>query len=115
MNCFVRRTAVLRSVGQAVCTPTHSFARFFSSTELNRPETWEALFTHNDVVLYDRVSDPDELVNLAHAYYRDRHRELILELNAKLNALLDAEGAAEEDGAHSLSSWLPLGSALAQP
>ena len=52
------------------------------------------------MVLYDRVSDPDELVNLAHAYYRDRHRELILELNAKLNALLDAEGAAEEDGAH---------------
>ena len=38
--------------------------------------------------------------HLAGLVRRDRHRELILELNAKLNALLDAEGAAEEDGAH---------------
>ena len=88
----------LRSVGQGVVTPTHKFMRFFDAAGHKTPDSWEALFCDNDVVLYDTERDRDELVNLAHPRYRARYRDLILRLNAALNAALDAEGASDEGG-----------------
>ena len=65
----------------------YSFGRYFSPLEPNRPADVDALFAHNDVVLYDRHEDPGETTNLALdptrrdlvANYRDRLEGLITE------------------------------------
>jgi arylsulfatase len=72
------------------------FARYFATGEHHMPRDWETLLAHNDLELYDLEADPDEIVNLAHE--PDAHRELILELNAKVNALIEREIGAD-DGA----------------
>jgi arylsulfatase len=66
----------------------YSFGRYFSPLEPNRPADLDALFAQNDVVLYDRETDPDELVNLA---ADSAHRDLVEEYRAKLEALITAE------------------------
>jgi len=65
-----------------------SFGRYFSPLEPNRPRTADELFAHNDVVLYDREADPDEMTNLASDPAK---RELVATYLAKLEALIDAE------------------------
>jgi arylsulfatase len=67
----------------------YQFSRYFSPRQHNRPTTLEALFAHNDVELFDLAQDPLELRNLA--LDRARHGDLLLAMNAKLNALVDAE------------------------
>jgi arylsulfatase len=66
----------------------YTFGRYFSPLEPNRPTDVDALVRDNDVVLYDRHTDPEETVNLA---ADPAHRELVATLSAKLEALLDAE------------------------
>jgi arylsulfatase A-like enzyme len=66
----------------------YSFGRYFSPMEPNRPADIEALFAANDVVLYDRVADPGELVNLA---ADPAHADLVASCSAKLEALISAE------------------------
>ena len=73
----------------------YKFARYFRATEHHKPRDWETLIAHNDLELYDTAADPDELVNLAHE--PDEHKAKILELNAKVNALIDAE-VGPDDG-----------------
>lgn len=87
------RTLELRALGQCVVTGRHKFGRFFSPRDHQLPETWDALFEANDVVAYDTLDDPYELVNLAHPRYRDRNRALLLRLNDALNAAIAAETA----------------------
>ena len=70
----------------------YSFGRYFSPVDPNRPADVDALFAHNDVVLYDRETDPHELVNLA---YLPEHRELVAEYSRKLEALITAEIGAD--------------------
>jgi arylsulfatase len=70
----------------------YSFGRYFAPNEPNRPRDVDALFAHNDVVLYDRQSDPDEQVNLAHDPAR---RELVERYSRRLEALIDAEIGAD--------------------
>ena len=53
------------------------------------PRDWETLVAHNDLELYDTQADPDEIVNLA--FKPDAEKSRILELNAKVNALIDSE------------------------
>ena len=67
----------------------YRFARYFSPRQHNRPGSVEALFRLNDVELYDVEADPLERNNLA--LDRDRNRELLEAMNAKLNALIDRE------------------------
>lgn len=67
----------------------YQFTRYFSPRQHNRPVTLDALFSLNDVELYDLQRDPQELDNLA--VDRARNAELIMTMNAKLNALIDAE------------------------
>ena len=43
----------------------YTFGRYFAPLEPNRPTDLDSLFAGNDVVLYDRRSDPAEMVNLA--------------------------------------------------
>jgi arylsulfatase A-like enzyme len=73
----------------------YQFSRYFSPRQHNRPTTLEALFAHNDVELFDLAQDPLEMRNLA--LDRARHGDLLLAMNAKLNALVDAE-VGEDNG-----------------
>ena len=43
----------------------YSFGRYFAPIAPNRPNDIDSLLADNDVVLYDRASDPDEITNLA--------------------------------------------------
>jgi arylsulfatase A-like enzyme len=66
----------------------HSFGRYFSPIDPNRPTDLESLFAHNDVVLYDRIADPDETDNLA---LDPAHQHLIAEYSTKLEQLISNE------------------------
>ena len=75
----------------------YKFARFFAPTDHNMPESWDDLTAMNDLELYDTLEDPGELTNLAAD--PDGSKELVLAMNAKLNALLRAE-VGVDDGRH---------------
>ena len=78
-----------RGAIRSVFDGRYQFARYFSPKQHNRPTSMEALFSLNDVELYDLERDPHELNNLA--LDRARHGELLLAMNDKLNRLIDAE------------------------
>ncbi|MGE0623670.1 MAG: sulfatase-like hydrolase/transferase [Pseudomonadales bacterium] len=67
----------------------YTFSRYFSPTEHHRPRDIDDLYRHNDLELYDRANDPGEMDNLA----ADRHAnaELVMAMNAKLEAIIAAE------------------------
>jgi arylsulfatase A-like enzyme len=67
----------------------YRFSRYFSPLQHNRPQTMEQINKVNDLELYDLVSDPHEARNLA--VDPRKHGELILAMNAKLNAIIDEE------------------------
>jgi arylsulfatase len=67
----------------------YQFTRYFSPKQHNRPTTLEDLYRLNDVELFDREADPDELTNLAAR--RGASRDLVVAMNDKLNRLIDAE------------------------
>lgn len=66
----------------------YTFGRYFSPLDPNRPADVDALLADNDVVLYDRETDPGETVNLADD---PAHRELVEAYRAKLEALISTE------------------------
>ena len=72
----------------------YSFGRYFSPIDPNRPTDVESLLAHNDVVLYDRVTDPDETTNLALDAAR---RDLIAEHSANLERLISDEIGNDRD------------------
>jgi arylsulfatase A-like enzyme len=76
----------------------YTFGRYFSPLEPNRPRTVQRLLADNDVVLYDRQTDPHEQVNLAND---PAHRELVSELSTRLEALIDAEIGSDT------RAWVP--------
>jgi len=67
----------------------YTFSRYFSPTEHHRPTSLADLYSFNDLELYDRVSDPDEVTNLAAD--RDANGDLVLEMSAKLESIIAAE------------------------
>lgn len=66
----------------------YTFGRYFSPLEPNRPTDLDALFASNDVVLYDRVADPGETMNLADDPGR---RDLVATLSGRLESLISDE------------------------
>jgi arylsulfatase A-like enzyme len=81
----VRKRGAVRSVFDG----RYVFSRYFSPKQHNRPATLEELYRLNDVELYDRESDPEELVNLAAG--RQPRRDLVAVMNEKLNRLIEQE------------------------
>ena len=79
----------LRGLIRGVFDGRYKFGRYFKLHEHHEPRDWETLLAHNDLELYDTHADPDEIVNLA--FHPDAHKERIVELNSKVNALIDSE------------------------
>ena len=75
-----------------------TFGRYFSPLAPNRPGDVDALLAKNDVVLYDRDSDPTEQHNLAN---EPASREVVAKYCALLESLIDAEIGAD------LHAWVP--------
>lgn len=67
----------------------YTFSRYFSPMEHHKPTNLDDLYRYNDLELYDRVNDPEEMVNLAAD--RDSNGELVLAMNKKLEAIITAE------------------------
>jgi arylsulfatase len=79
----------VRGLIRGVFDGRYKLGRYFRLAEHHEPRDWDTLLAHNDLELYDTHEDPDEIVNLA--FHPEAHKAQILELNAKVNALIDAE------------------------
>jgi arylsulfatase len=78
-----------RGAVRSVFDGRYQFTRYFSPKQHNRPTSVEELFKLNDVELFDLENDSHELNNLA--IDRRKSGDLLEEMNAKLNALLESE------------------------
>ncbi len=76
----------------------YKFARYFRPAEHHAPKDWETLLKHNQLELYDTRSDPDEITNLAAE--PDRYRGLIMDLNNRVNALIEKEVGRDDGEEH---------------
>ncbi|WP_421998872.1 sulfatase-like hydrolase/transferase [Reyranella sp.] len=90
----------LRVAIRSITDGRYRFTRYFPFRGYNTPRTLDELKAKNDLELYDLKDDPDEVVNLAYDF--DRNRELIATMNTKMNALIAAE-IGVDDG-----SFLPF-------
>jgi len=85
----LRPDLMKRGAIRSVFDGRYNFARYFSPKQHNRPTSLDLLFKLNDVELFDLQADPHEIKNLA--IDRKKSGDLLEAMNAKLNALLDAE------------------------
>jgi hypothetical protein len=86
-----RNRGALRSIFDG----RYRFSRYFSPIEFNRPTTYEDLVAKDDLEVYDHQEDPDETRNLAQD--GKAKAELMMALNATLNARIDEE-IGDDDG-----------------
>ncbi len=89
-----------RGTIRSVFDGRYKYSRYFSPKQHNQPRTLEDIFKLNDVELFDLEVDPDEMQNLVTE--PKKHGDLLLAMNDKMNALIDAEVDEPDDG-----SFLP--------
>ncbi|MCA0303301.1 MAG: sulfatase-like hydrolase/transferase [Proteobacteria bacterium] len=90
----------LRVCIRSITDERYRFTRYFGFRGFNTPLTLDDLRRDNDLELYDLQADPDEVVNLAHDF--ERNRDLVARMNGKLNAAIARE-IGVDDG-----SFLPF-------
>jgi len=78
-----------RGAIRSVFDGQHKFSRYFSPQQHHMPKSIEELYANNDIELFDLISDPNEMVNLATD--RKANGDLLLAMNEKLNALIEYE------------------------
>ena len=78
-----------RGTVRSVFDGRYKFSRYFSPTEHHKPADLDELYTYNDLELYDRENDPDEMKNLA--VDRTTNGHLVLAMSTKLEAIIAAE------------------------
>ncbi len=78
-----------RAMLRGIHTGRYKFGRYFAPSEHHVPTDWEMLTGHNDLELYDLDADPDEMKNLA--VDAEGHKDLILDLNERLNKAIEIE------------------------
>ncbi len=84
-----------RGAIRSVYDGRYKLNRYFSPQEHHIPRTIEELFANNDVELFDLVTDPNEMNNLA--IDRRGNGDLLVAMNDKLNALIASE-VGNDDG-----------------
>jgi arylsulfatase len=77
----------------------YKFARYFKPAEHHVPDDWQTLIRYNELELYDIETDPFEMDNMAND--PEAHRELIMGLNHRLNALIEAEVGVDDGSFYS--------------
>jgi len=87
---FLNRVAI-----RSIWDGRYRFSRYFSPVRFNTPGSLEELFEKNDVEVYDRRNDPEEMNNLAAD--PKRNGDLILALNQESNRRI-AEEVGEDNG-----------------
>jgi arylsulfatase len=80
-----------RELFRCVFDGRYKLVRFFGLGHYNQPTSIEQLLSDNDTALYDLLLDPEEMDNLANPTNPKYNEELLLTMNQKLNALIDAE------------------------
>ena len=80
-----------REMFRGVFDGRYKLVRYFGLAHYNLPQSVEELLANNDVALYDLRMDPEEMNNLANPQNPDYDEELLDMMNAKLNALIQAE------------------------
>ena len=86
-----------RTLGRGIITKKYKYSRWFAPGDHHVPTTWQTLVGRNDVELYDIEADPLEMTNLAED--PESQRALIMELNDRLNKLIERE-VGDDLGAH---------------
>ena len=94
----------LRVCIRSIVDERYKFSRYFSFRGFNTPATLEELRANNDLELYDLGNDPDETVNLAHDF--QRNRDLIAMMNGKLNTLIEREIGTDDGRFMHLDRWI---------
>ena len=80
-----------RELFRGVFDGRYKLVRYFGLGRYNLPTSVKELQADNDVALYDLSMDPEEMNNLANPTNPKYSEELLLTMNQKLNALIDAE------------------------
>jgi arylsulfatase A-like enzyme len=103
---FMQPDFKLRGAIRSIFDGRYRFSRYFSPLRFNLPTTYEALVANNDLEVYDLQEDPQEMRNLAQD---GKSKELIMALNAKLNARIEQEVGEDNGGFLTLLNghWYP--------
>jgi len=80
-----------RELFRGIFDGRYKLIRYFGLGNYHLPQSVAELLANNDVALYDLRNDPEEMNNLANPDSDEYDQELLAKMNAKLNALIEAE------------------------